>query len=159
MDTTNTKEPGLVENDSKFDMLKLDNQICFPLYACAKEVVRAYTPYLTELDLTYTQYITMMALWEHKKISIHELGKLLYLDSGTLTPLVKKLEAKGYVTRKRDDDDERLLIVSITEKGEALKEKAVSIPMKIASCTKLEQETANELYKILHLLLDKMVVE
>ncbi len=111
-----------------FEQLKLENQLCFPLYVTAKEVVRKYKTYLDELDLTYTQYIAMMVLWEKESLNVKELGSRLYLDSGTLTPLLKKLESKGYITRCRCKEDERNLIITITEKGEALKEKAAHIP-------------------------------
>ena len=111
-----------------YEQLKLDNQLCFPLYAAAKEVVRKYKPYLDELDLTYTQYITMMVLWENESMNVKELGSKLYLDSGTLTPLLKKLESKGYITRNRCKEDERNLIIQITDKGDKLKEKAAQIP-------------------------------
>ncbi|MCR5686204.1 MAG: MarR family transcriptional regulator [Lachnospiraceae bacterium] len=139
-----------------YDALKLDNQLCFPLYACAKEIVRRYKPYLDELDLTYTQYIAMMVLWEHKRMNVKKLGRKLYLDSGTLTPVLKKLEAKGYITRGRSEDDERNLIINITENGEKLKEKAVCIPEKMSSCVKLSREEAGLLYTILHKLLGNM---
>ena len=135
------------------NVLKLDNQLCFPLYACAKEIVRRYKPFLDEIDLTYTQYITMMALWEDKKLTVKELGKRLFLDSGTLTPLLKRLEQTGLVTRERDSEDERVLIVSITEAGEALREQAVSIPYRMTECVKLDREDAAELYRILHKML------
>ncbi len=134
----------------KYDCLKLEKQLCFPLYACAKEVVKRYTPYLAPLDLTYTQYIAMMVLWEHKALTIKEAGTLLYLDSGTLTPLFKKLEEKGLVTRNRSQADERNLIVTITEKGEALKDQAVGIPAQLASCIELEPQEAEQLYSLLH---------
>lgn len=134
----------------KYDVLKLENQLCFPLYACAKEVVKRYKPFLDEIDLTYTQYITMMVLWEHKEMSVKEMGTYLLLDSGTLTPVLKKLEQKAYITRARDKKDERVLNVAITEKGEELKEKAVEIPAKIGSCVCLEQEEAMSLFRILH---------
>ena len=111
-----------------YEQLKLENQLCFPLYAAAKEVVRKYKPYLDELDLTYTQYITMMVLWENESMNVKELGSKLYLDSGTLTPLLKKLESKGYITRSRCKEDERNLIIQITYKGDKLKEKAAQIP-------------------------------
>ena len=111
-----------------YEQLKLENQLCFPLYAAAKEVVRKYKPVLDELDLTYTQYITMMVLWEKEELNVKELGSILYLDSGTLTPLLKKLEAKGYISRNRCKEEERNLIIQITEKGDALKEKAANIP-------------------------------
>lgn len=134
----------------KYDVLKLENQLCFPLYACAKEVVKRYKPFLDEIDLTYTQYITMMVLWEHKEMSVKEMGSYLLLDSGTLTPVLKKLEQKAYITRARDKKDERVLNVAITAKGEELKEKAVEIPAKIGSCVCLEQEEAMSLFRILH---------
>ena len=141
------------ELNDRYDVLKLENQICFPLYACAKEVVKRYKPLLDEIDLTYTQYIAMMVLWEHKEMNVKELGSYLLLDSGTLTPVLKKLEQKQYITRKRDDKDERVLNVTITEAGEALREKAVEIPAKLAGCVALEQEEARALYGILQKML------
>lgn len=137
----------------KYECLKLENQMCFPLYVCAKEVVKRYKPYLDEIDLTYTQYITMMVFWEHKEMNVKELGAYLFLDSGTLTPVLKKLEQKGYITRKRSEMDERVLNVAITEAGEALKEKAVTIPAKVGGCVRLEQEEAMQLYVLLRKLL------
>lgn len=136
-----------------FDPLKLDNQLCFPLYVCAKEVIRQYKPFLDEIDLTYTQYITMMALWEHKSLSVKKLGEILYLDSGTLTPVIKSLEKKDYVVRERSQEDERVVNVTLTDKGTELKEKALSIPGKISSCINLSQEEAGALYVILHKLM------
>ena len=138
----------------KYDVLKLENQLCFPLYACAKEIVRRYKPFLDELDLTYTQYITMMVLWEKRKINVKELGAYIYLDSGTLTPVLKKLETKGYITRTRSKEDERNLVVAITEEGEAAKERAVEIPAKMGQCVNLEPEEAEQLYKILYKILE-----
>jgi DNA-binding MarR family transcriptional regulator len=125
------------------------------LYACAKEVVRSYKPFLDELDLTYTQYITMLVLWEKKQMNVKEIGKCLYLDSGTLTPLLKKLEAKGYIERHRSKEDERNLLIKITKDGEALKEKAMEVPSKMAKCLELNEKDAKELYSLLHKLLDK----
>lgn len=142
----------------KYDVLKLDNQLCFPFYACAKEIVRKYKPFLDEIDLTYTQYITMMVMWESKKINVKELGERLYLDSGTLTPLLKRLEQKGLVKRERDSTDERVLIVSITEAGEALKEQAVEIPYKMGGCVNLDKDDAKELYRILRKMLSDTLV-
>ena len=107
----------------EYDALKLENQICFPLYACSKEIIRQYTPFLQALDLTYTQYLVMMVLWEKREINVKELGAFLYLDSGTLTPVLKKLEAKGYLCRTRAKEDERNLRVTITEKGELLRKR------------------------------------
>lgn len=143
----------------KYDCLKLDRQLCFPLYACAKEVVRAYKPYLDELDLTYTQYITMMVLWEEKQMNVKEIGKKLYLDSGTLTPLLKKLESKNYITRARSLQDERNLMVTITEEGEALREKAVSIPSRIGSCIQLSAEDTKSAYELLYKILDGLTAD
>ncbi len=140
---------------NEYDALKLCNQLCFPLYACAKEIVRRYKPYLDEIDLTYTQYIAMMVLWEHKQINVKDMGAFLYLDSGTLTPVLKKLEQKGYLTRERDKEDERVLNVMITEQGEALKEQAVQIPRKMQGCVSLDKEEAQTLYRILNKILEK----
>lgn len=142
-----------MSDKEKYDALRLDNQLCFPLYACAKEIVRRYKPFLDELDLTYTQYIAMMVLWEEKEINVKDLGKRLYLDSGTLTPLLKRLEQKGLVARNRDDKDERVLIIAITPEGEVLKDEAVKVPHQMAGCVKLEPQEAGELYRILHKLL------
>ncbi|MBQ2602013.1 MAG: MarR family transcriptional regulator [Oscillospiraceae bacterium] len=129
--------------------LKLENQICFPLYACSRDVIKRYKPYLDEMDLTYTQYITMIVMLEEKSVTVKELGKRLYLDSGTLTPLLKKMEAKGLLTRKRSFEDERSLIVTITEEGERLMEKADGIPEKIQACSELNTEEAAVLRALL----------
>lgn len=134
----------------RYDTLKLENQLCFPLYAASREVIKRYHPYLTGLGLTYTQYIAMMVLWAEREVSVKELGQKLFLDSGTLTPVLKSLEEKGYVKRRRSSKDERVLIVEITEAGESLKEQAVSIPEKIAGCVRLDSEEAMQLYKLLY---------
>lgn len=139
--------------NNKYDVLKLDNQLCFPLYVVSKEIVRKYTPFLNEIDLTYTQYIVMMVMWEHREVSVKELGKKLFLDSGTLTPLLKNLEKKGLVTRERSKDDERFLVVSITDAGMKLREKAVEIPGKIGGCISLSEEEAVQLYTVVKKLL------
>ena len=139
-----------MNNDEKYEALKLCNQVCFPLYACSKEIIRKYKPFLDEIDLTYTQYITMMVLWEKKSVNVKTLGESLYLDSGTLTPVLKKLESKGYIKRERSSEDERNLVVSITEEGMALREKALSIPDAMGSCVKLTAEEAGVLYKLLY---------
>ena len=138
-----------------YDVLKLENQLCFPIYACSREVVKKYKPFLNEIGLTYTQYIVMMVLWEKKSMNVKSLGECLYLDSGTLTPLLKKLEADGLVSRTRLAEDERNLIVTITDKGEKLKDKAVNIPLKLASCINLSAEEAKMLYSLLYKILDK----
>ena len=140
----------------KYDSLKLSNQLCFPLYACSKEVVRKYKPFLDKIDLTYTQYITMMVMWEHKTISVKALGEYLYLDSGTLTPVLKTLEKKNYVKRTRSTTDERFLDVSVTPEGLELREKALEIPVKMGECMSLTPEEAGQLYTILHKLLTKI---
>lgn len=139
--------------DHKYDALKLENQMCFPLYACAKEIVRRYKPFLDELDLTYTQYITMMVMWEHRQMNVKELGKYVYLDSGTLTPVLKKLEQKGYVKRKRNTEDERTLTVTITDKGDALRDRAVTVPGKLMKCVDMNEEDSKALYTLLYKLL------
>ena len=136
-------------------MLKLDNQLCFPLYAVSKEIVRKYTPFLNEIDLTYTQYITMMVMWEDKEVSVKDLGKRLFLDSGTLTPLLKNLEKKGLVTRERSKTDERFLVVKVTDEGLALREKALDIPTKLGGCIALNAEEATQLYTIIRKLLEQ----
>ncbi len=134
----------------EYDMLKLENQLCFPLYACSKEIIRRYKPYLDPLDLTYTQYITMMVMWDKREITIKGLGKILYLDSGTLTPVLKKLEAKGYITRERSQEDERSVFVKITDKGRKLKEIAAEIPIKLGACVKLSAEESKQLHSLLY---------
>ncbi len=142
-----------MEDDKLHDPLLLSNQLCFPLYACSREVIKLYRPMLDSIDLTYTQYITMMVLWECEKMSVKELGKRLYLDSGTLTPVLKSLEAKGFVYRKRSPEDERVLIAGITPEGRELREKAASIPENMGSCIKIEPGEAAELYRLLYKIL------
>lgn len=139
----------------KFDCLRISNQLCFPLYACSKEIVKRYKPYLDPIDLTYTQYITMLVVWEEKEITVKALGDKLFLDSGTLTPVLKKLEQKGYVKRTRSKDDERNLIITLTAEGEALKEQACAIPAKMAKCVSISQEETIQLYNLLYKLLEK----
>lgn len=136
--------------DQRFDALKLGNQLCFPLYVCAKEIVKKYKPYLDEIDLTYTQYITMMAMWEHEELSVKELGEYLFLDSGTLTPVLKTLEKKGFLSRKRSSTDERMLVVTLSESGRDLRARAVEVPFKMQSCMSIDEKDAADLYLILH---------
>jgi len=143
-------------NEDRFEALRIENQLCFPLYACSREVIKQYKPFWDELDLTYTQYIAMMALWENQEMTVKELGDVLYLDSGTLTPLLKKLEAKQYVTRTRSRKDERNLIVSVTEQGQSLKEKAMKMPRAIAEYTELSREEAEALYRTLYKILARL---
>ena len=133
-----------------FDPLKLENQICFPLYVAAKEVVKKYRPLLDPLGLTYTQYIAMMVMWEHKSVTVGKLCELLCLDTGTLTPMLKKMEAAGLVERRRSKDDERSVIVTITETGEALRAKASEIPARMAQCVSLSAEDAVKLLELLN---------
>lgn len=137
----------------EFDPLKLENQLCFPLYAAAKEVVRRYRPFLEPLGLTYTQYIAMMVMWEHGSLTAGRMGEFLHLDSGTLTPMLKKMEAAGLITRRRSTEDERELIVTITEEGRQLREKALTVPAQMASCVSLSLEEVVQLRS----LLDKLV--
>ena len=145
--------------EKNYDKLRLESQLCFPLYACSKEIVRRYKPFLDEVDLTYTQYITMMVLWFNKSVNVKELGKKLYLDSGTLTPVLKKLEVKGYITRERSKEDERTLIVKITKEGENLKEKADEIPNRIRACIDVSQEEMAVMYKLLYKVLEHIEEE
>ena len=140
--------------ENKYESLKLSRQLCFPLYACSREMIKLYKPFLDELGLTYTQYITLMVLWEHKAMTVKALGQELYLDSGTLTPLLKKLEEKGLVTRRRSDLDERNLIVTITELGESMRDQALHIPEEMTKCINLPREDIRELYRMLHQLLE-----
>ena len=138
----------------EYEQLLLKNQICFPLYACSRKIVGKYTPYLSPLGLTYTQYVVLMVLWEHETMNVGQLGNILYLDAGTLTPLLKKLEKAGYVTRKRSKEDERVTLISLTDEGNALKEKCKDIPMKLAAeGSALSETDARELYRLLYLFL------
>ena len=135
---------------SNKDALKLENQLCFPLYAASKEVIRRYNPLLKKLDLTYTQYLVMMVLWEEGTIGAKELGDKLFLDSGTLTPLIKKMQAKGYLEKTQSEDDLRRITLTITEKGRRLQDEAVSVPFAVADCVRLEEKDAADLYRILY---------
>lgn len=139
--------------DPKYDVLKLKNQLCFPLYACSREVIKQYRPYLEPLGLTYTQYIAMLVLWEMGEVSVKELGQRLFLDSGTLTPVLKSLEAKGMVLRRRSREDERVLLVQLTPEGEALRDQALPIPIQLAVGVRLEREEILQLYRLLYKLL------
>lgn len=143
----------LLEND---EPLKLENQLCFPLYACSKELVKKYKPYLDVLGITYTQYITLMVLWEHKSLNVKTLGAYLYLNSGTITPVVKKLEAQGLLIRKRQINDERIVIITLTDLGWALKEKARSIPLAISKCLSMTPSELKQLHTLLYKALDSM---
>ncbi len=134
--------------------LLLENQLCFSLYRLSKLVVSKYRPILTSLDITYPQYLVMIVLWEFKEVSVKELGEKLSLDSGTLTPLIKRLCLKGFIDKKRSSKDERIVNISLTDKGQALKEKALSVPQEVACSSNLEiekviqlKETLDQLYK------------
>ena len=134
--------------ETKYQTLELKNQLCFPIYLCSKEIIKKYTPLLNEIDLTYTQYIVMMYFWERKKSNVKDIGKALLLDSSTLTPLLKKLESKGFIKRERSIKDERNLDLTITEKGMDLREKALTIPSKVGKCINLTKEEIETLYKL-----------
>jgi len=140
--------------NEKYEALKLENHLCFPLYACARETIKKYKPFLDQMDLTYTQYIAMTALWEKRQLTVKEMGAMLYLDSGTLTPLLKKLEGKKLIQRKRSDEDERNLLVSLTEKGAQLRDVAMENCRKTPQQFILSPEEARQLYRILYKLLD-----
>ena len=141
----------------KYDSLKLDNQLCFPLYVASKEVIRRYKPLLERFDLTYTQYIAMMVIWEEKKIKVTDLGKRLYLDTGTISPLIRKLRDKGYIEIERDIEDERIQVIILTEEGSKLRDKALEVPQEMMkqNCINLSAEEA----KLLKNILEKMMVQ
>ena len=135
----------------EYEQLLLKNQLCFPLYACGRKIVGNYTPYLKPLGLTYTQYIVLMVLWEKESVTVGQLGETLCLDAGTLTPLLKRLEKAGYVTRQRSREDERITIIAITAEGNKLKKKCKDIPAKMAEKgTGLTEKEAKQLYKLLY---------
>ena len=142
-----------VKEMPEYEALKLDNQLCFPLYARARGVVRLYTPYLNELGITYTQFITLMVLWEKGDVPIKELTGRLFLDTGTMTPLLRKMEQNGLITRTRSKEDERVVMISLTDKGRALRDQAASIPAAVGSCIDLPQEEAIQLYQTLYKIL------
>ena len=136
------------------DIMKLDNQLCFPLYAAARNVTSLYTPWLKPLGLTYTQYITFLVLWEKDGISVSEIGSRLMLDNGTLSPMLKKMEQEGYIERNRSREDDRVVIITLTEQGRDLQERAKDIPEKVAGCIDLPVEKAKQLYDLLYELLE-----
>lgn len=139
----------------QYEQLLLKNQLCFPLYACGRKIVGSYTPYLKPLGLTYTQYIVMLVLWEKESVNVGQLGEELHLDAGTLTPLLKRLERAGYITRQRSKEDERVTIVALTKEGVKLKEKCRDIPSKLASQgMPLQEKEIKELYRLLYKFLD-----
>ena len=148
-----------MKKTNETEVLLLDRQLCFPLYAAARKIVAAYTPVLKPLGLTYTQYLVMLVLWEKDGIGVGQLCARLRLDSGTLTPLLKKLEAKGYITRQRMKTDERNVLIQITQAGEYLKEDAVHIPGEMSQCVNLEPQEAKVLYILLRKILKQLKEE
>ena len=142
--------------ERSYDVLRLENQVCFPLYACTKELVRQYAPYLKELGLTYTQYLVMMVLWEKETVSSRELAGSLHLDYGTLTPVLKRLEKSGYLTRERSAEDERILTLTLTAEGRALRDRALEIPPCVAKSMGLSDEEFALMYKLAYKALDHM---
>ena len=143
-------------SENKYDCIRLENQLCFPLYACSKEVIRQYRKPLEEFDLTYTQYLVMMVLWEFGGMTEGELGRKIHLDSGTLAPLLKRLEKQGYINRERPDSNERKLFVSLTDTGKSLEEIAVKIPQAMQGCIDLSEEEMVELKRLLDKALSRM---
>ena len=144
------------KNQEEIPQLKLDGQLCFPLYAAARKAVNAYTPLLKPLGLTYTQYIVLLALWESGKTTVGDLCRTLYLDCGTLTPLLKKMEESGWITRCRCKVDERVVDVSVTDKGWELREQVKDFPEKVGGCIAMPREDLYTLYTLLHQFLDSM---
>jgi DNA-binding MarR family transcriptional regulator len=136
------------------EAMKLSNQLCFPLYAAARNVTGLYTPYLKELGLTYTQYIVFLVLWEKDGITVGEICEKLMLDNGTVSPLLKKMEQAGYITKMRSSEDDRVVLISLTKEGKDLQKKAKDVPAKVAGCVDLPPEKAKMLYTLLYELLD-----
>ena len=141
--------------DEKYAALRLKNQLCFPLYAVSNIITRKYKPLLDKLDLTYTQYIVMMVLWEEKQVNEKLLCETLYLKSNTVAPLLKKLEDKGFIKKEKDKDDERNLVITLTKAGEKLQDKALHVPESIAREFHLTEEESSELYRVLYKILDE----
>ena len=145
--------------EDKYEALKLKNQLCFPVYLCAKEIQRKYAPFLDKLNLTYTQYVVMIYFWEHGGSNVKAIGNALLIDPSTLTPLLKKLEAKGYITRTRSKEDERNLMIELTESGETLKDKALDIPAQMGSCLALTEEESKTMCRIMYKILQNIEKE
>ena len=137
------------------EIMKLENQMCFPLYAAARSVTSLYTPWLKELGITYTQYITFLVLWEKDGITVGEICERLMLDNGTVSPLLKKMENAGYITRSRSAEDDRVVVITLTDQGREMQEKAKDIPEKVGECIDLSPEKAVKLYELLYELLGK----
>ena len=136
------------------EALKLSNQLCFPLYAASRNVIQLYTPILKELGLTYTQYLVFLVLWEKDGIPVGEIGEKLMLDNGTLSPLLKKMQQTGYIVKERSAEDDRVVVITLTEKGRDLMEQANDVPLKVSGCIRLDPEKAKLLYGLLYELLD-----
>jgi DNA-binding MarR family transcriptional regulator len=136
------------------EAMKLSNQMCFPLYAASRSVISLYTPWLKPLVLTYTQYLVFLVLWERDGITVGEICNRLMLDNGTLSPLLKKMQQAGYIDRKRSEEDDRIVLITLTEEGRALQEKAKEIPGKVAECIDLSPEKAQMLYTLLYEMLE-----
>ena len=145
--------------NNKYERLMLKNQLCFPIYLCSKELIRKYSPYLQKINLTYTQYIVMMYFWENKSSNVKTLGKTLMLDSSTLTPVLKKIESKGYIKRERNLEDERNLTLTLTEVGENLRDSALKIPDEVGKCVNLSHEEALTLYTLIYKVLNNVIKE
>ena len=154
----NDKETDNRINDGSApeNALLLDRQLCFPLYACARRITNLYTPFLKKLGITYTQYIVFLVLWEQDGITVGDLCKRLYLDNGTVTPLLKKLEKVGYIRRERSKEDERIVIVYLTDAGKAFRAQVEEVPGQVGSCMHLEEKEAVKLYSLLYKLLDSL---
>lgn len=145
-----------MDMNENFNPLALDNQLCFALYVCSKEVIRKYQPLLEPLNLTYTMYITLMCLWEKDEVTVKDLGKRLFLDSGTLTPLLKKMEKQNLISRTRSKTDERTVFIKLTEEGRLMKEKCGEIPYKMACCSLVDMDKAKSLLECLHQMMGRM---
>lgn len=142
-----------MDNDYK-EQLKLSNQLCFPLYAAARNIINIYTPVLKKLGITYTQYLVFLVLWEEDKIPVGDICQKLMLDSGTLSPLLKKMQKSGYIERKRSEKDDRVVVISLTEDGKDMMERAKNVPKEVGNCIKISPEKAKMLYEILYELLE-----
>jgi len=145
-----------MNNNQGFNPLALDNQLCFALYVCSKEIIRKYTPLLEPIGLTYTSYITLLCLWEKDNVTVKELGERLFLDSGTLTPLLKKMEGQGLITRTRGGKDERTVYIQLTDNGRNMKDKCVDIPQQMMCQNILDMDKAAPLLQTLHVIMHNM---
>ena len=143
----------VITDEMADEALRLDNQLCFPLYAASRRIISAYTPFLKPLGLTYTQYIVFLVLWEKDGVTVGEIGERLHLDNGTLTPLLKKMEKAGYVSRERSSKDERVVLITLTKEGKAMKKKAREIPFQVGSCLCIDPKEAKQLKEMLDRLL------